>query len=113
MYVYIYSCVVISIHIQERITHGGAKKELLHHLTQWDLAWPRVTKVVDLGLQGVSDRVNVFKPVQLTAEQKIHRMCDMEDAVTLGSDSESESVQSSCSTEALPSTSPPKKRRVT
>ena len=69
--------------------------------------------MVDLGLQGVSDRVNVFKPVQLTAEQKIHRMCDMEDAVTLGSDSESESVQSSCSTEALPSTSPPKKRRVT
>ena len=113
MYIYIYSCVVISIHIQERITHGGAKKELLHHLTQWDLAWPRVTKVVDLGLQGVSDRVNVFKPVQLTAEQKIHRMCDMEDAVTLGSDSESESVQSSCSTEALPSTGPPKKRRVT
>ena len=54
VYIYIYSCVVISIHIQERITHGGAKKELLHYLTRWDLAWPRVTKVVDIGLHARS-----------------------------------------------------------
>ena len=104
-------------HIKERVTWGAAKRELLAHMCKWDMAFPRVTQVIDMGVD--SDQHRVFKAERLSEIQSAQRAieCHVEDTCPWETDSgmpfEAESVgESSCTTEALPNTSPPKKRRV-
>ena len=121
MYIYIhiyksiYPFVVMPAHIKERVSWGAAKRELLAHMCKWDMAFPRVTQVIDMGV--TSDQQRVWKAEKLSDEQSAQRAIESHTENTCPWETESgfeaESVgESSCTTEALPNTSPPKKRRV-
>ena len=107
---------VMPAHIKERVSWGAAKRELVAHMCKWDMAFPRVTTVIDLGV--TSDQHRVFKAERLTAEESSDRAKETQEDNTCPWETDSgifeiESVgASSCTTEALPNTSPPKKRRV-
>ena len=113
----IYPFVVMPAHIKERVSWGAAKRELLAHMCKWDMAFPRVTQVIDMGV--TSDQQRVWKAERLSDDQSAQRAIESHTENTCpwetesGTTFEAESVgESSCTTEALPNTSPPKKRRV-
>ena len=105
MSAHVHSIQVVSVHTEERVTHGDAKKELLSNFVMWNKAWPKVTIVKDLAM--IHDHCLVFKPHVFKPSQNA-----MEEIASM-SDFEVASGPSESSTQALPNTSPPaKKRRV-
>ena len=74
IYIYIisiYPFVVMPAHIKERVSWGAAKRELLAHMCKWDMAFPRITQVIDMGV--TSDQQRVWKAERLSDEQSAQR----------------------------------------